>query len=69
MKVKNCINLLVIPTEKVVVKSNTECQTLGQFISAHFPDLNPNSYDINNMKFDLMPLPRSNLNDQCLKPE
>ena len=26
---------------------------LGQFTGVHFPDLHPNSYDINNMKFDL----------------
>ena len=25
---------------------------LGQFTGAHFPDLKPNSYDINNMNFD-----------------
>ena len=26
---------------------------LGKFTAMHFPDLNPNSYDINNEKFDL----------------
>ena len=54
------MNLHFIPTDKVVMKNDTGCQTFGQFISAHLPDLNPNFYDINNTKFDLMAPPRSN---------
>ena len=34
-------------------KDETWCETLGQFIDLHFPDLNPNYFDLNNMKFDL----------------
>ena len=30
-----------------------EYQTLSNFLVSIFPDLNPNSYDIKNMKFDL----------------
>ena len=35
------------------MKDDNWCQTLGQFNGVHFPDLNPNSYDKNNMKLDL----------------
>ena len=47
------MNLHFVPADKVVVKDGTWCQTLGKFIDVHFTDLNPNSYDIVNLKFDL----------------
>ena len=47
----NFINLQFVPVDKVVVKDDTWCQTLGQFIGVHFPNLNPDTYGINNMKF------------------
>ena len=40
--------------DKMVVKNHSRCQTLGQFTGVNFPDLNPNSYHINDIiKFDL----------------
>ena len=37
----------------MIVKNDTSYQTPGQFIGAHFADLIPNSYEINNTKFGL----------------
>ena len=53
LKVRNFMNLHFVPADKVVVKDDTWCQTLGKFIDVHFTDLNPNSYDMINLKFDL----------------
>ena len=41
---------------------------LGQFIVVRFPDVNPNSYDINNMKLDLIisTKVKFNVNDEGL---
>lgn len=48
------MNLLLAPPDKVAMKDNMWCQTLGQFTGAYISDLNPNSSDISNMKFDLI---------------
>ena len=53
LEITNSMNLQFVPVEKVAVKDDTWCQTLGQLISVNFPDINPSSYDINNIKFDL----------------
>ena len=37
----------------MVVEGDTWFQTFGQFICFHFLDLNPDSYDLDKMKFDL----------------
>ena len=47
------MNLQFAPPYKEVMKDDNWCQVLGQFTGVHFPDIIPNSYDINNMKFDL----------------
>ena len=47
------MNLQFVPANKVEVKDETWCQTLGQFSGVYFPDLNSNSYYRNNKKFDL----------------
>ena len=60
------MSLQFVPADKVGVKDDTCCQTLNQLIGVHFSDLNPNSYDMNNMKFNYMSQPRPNLNDQGL---
>ena len=49
----NYMNLQFEPAEKVVMKDQNWCQTLGIYAGVHCPDLIANSYDINNMKFDL----------------
>ena len=36
------MNLDFVPADKMVVKEDTWCQTLGQYIGVHFTDLNPN---------------------------
>ena len=43
----------IVSPQKVVMKDDNWCQTLGQFTSVHFSDLNSDSYDINNMVFEL----------------
>lgn len=50
LKVRNCMNLHFVPTDKVAVKDDTWYQTLGQFIAVH---RNSSSYNPNNVKFDL----------------
>ena len=48
------MNLQFVSADKVVMKDGNWCQTLGQLTGVHFRDLNPNSYDIDNIsKFDL----------------
>ena len=48
------MNLKFVSADKVVMKDDNLCQTLGQFTGVHFYDLNPNCYDISNIKkFDL----------------
>ena len=46
------MNFKFAPPEKAVLKDKNWCQRLGQFTGVHFPDIKPNSYDKNNMKFD-----------------
>ena len=53
LKVSNCMDLHFVPAEKMVVKDDIWGQILGKFIGAHFSDLNPNFYDMNDMKFGL----------------
>ena len=53
LKVTNCMNLQFAPADKVVMKDGNQCQKLSQFTGVHFLNLNPNSYDINNMKLNL----------------
>ena len=47
------MNLHFVPAVKMVVEGDTWFQTFGQFIGFHFLDLNPDSYDLDKMKFDL----------------
>ena len=35
------------------MKDDYWCQTLGQFTGVDFPDLKPDSFNVNSMKFDL----------------
>ena len=37
--------------DKMIIKYDSWCQTLGQFTDEHFPDLKQNSWDLNNMKY------------------
>ena len=64
----NWINLQFASAGKVANKDEIWCDTLGQFTSLDFPDLNPNTYDIKNMKFGLNVYTKVNFfaNDQGL---
>ena len=42
LKLRNYMNLHFVPADKLPVKDDTWCQTLGQFIGVHYLNLNPN---------------------------
>ena len=62
----NCVNLQFAPAEKVLLKIDDWCQTLGQFTGVHFLDLNSNSNDINNVKLNLNVSTKIKFNGQGL---
>ena len=44
------MNLQFAPADELVMKDSNGCQTLGQLAGVNFSDLNPNFYNINNIK-------------------
>ena len=48
-----CVNLKLALVNKVVMKDKNWCEAFGKFTGVRFPDLNPISFDIRKIKFDL----------------
>ena len=47
------MNLHFAPPEKLAMRDNSWCHTLDQLTGVQFSDLNPNVYDIRNLKLGL----------------